>query len=474
MSILPFSSSDKKYRRSPKSHPFLPKNQNNNQFRSDESYYESGEIGFNGASFSGAVFNLSTTIVGAGIMALPATVKELGLLPGLIMIVVMAVLTESSIEIILRFGKASKSVSYSGVVGDSFGGGGRTLLQICVIVNNLGLLIVYMIIIGDVMSGTRLSSGMVHHSGVLEEWFGTHWWTSPYVILLFTALTVISPLISFKRVDSLRYTSALSVALAVVFVAIMTGITVVKLMIGSIEMPRLFPKVVDQASFWKLFTTVPVLVTAYICHYSIHPIENELKDPSQMKLIVRASLTFCASVYVATSLFGFLLFGEKTLDDVLANFDADLGIPYAGLLLNDVVRVSYGLHLILVFPVVFFSLRLSVDGLLFPTAVPIVFDNRRFLSISVGLMGVIFIGATFVPNIWTAFQFTGATAATSLGFIFPAAIVLKDQYGIATKKDRLLSWFLMILAVTSSTIAISSNIYSIFKDQGSEIMRSEE
>ncbi|MCL7030224.1 hypothetical protein MKW94_017904, partial [Papaver nudicaule] len=52
----------------------------------------------------------------------------------------------------------------------------------------------------DVMSGTRLRSGMVHHSGVLEEWFGPHWWTSPAVILLFTALTIISPLISFKRV----------------------------------------------------------------------------------------------------------------------------------------------------------------------------------------------------------------------------------------------------------------------------------
>ena len=31
-----------------------------------------------GSSFSGAVFNLSTTIVGAGIMALPAAVKQLG------------------------------------------------------------------------------------------------------------------------------------------------------------------------------------------------------------------------------------------------------------------------------------------------------------------------------------------------------------------------------------------------------------
>ncbi|OVA00291.1 Amino acid transporter [Macleaya cordata] len=461
MTVLTFSGGERKYRRSPRNHPLLPQKHDG-----DDSPFGSDiddQIGFNGASFSGAVFNLSTTIVGAGIMALPATVKELGLLPGLIMIILVAVLTESTIEMVLRFGKASKAVTYSGVLGDAFGGSGRTLLQVCIIVNNLGLLIVYMIIIGEVVSGTR--TGVVHHYGVVEGWLGRHWWTSPSFVLLLTTLLVFAPLISFKRVDSLRYTSALSVALAVVFVAITTGITVVKLVNGSVGMPRLLPQIVDQASFWKLFTTVPVLVTAYICHYSIHPIENELKDPSQMKSIVRTSLAFCSSVYVATSLFGFLLFGEQTLDDVLANFDADLGIPFGGIL-NDVVRVSYGLHLMLVFPVVFFSLRLSVDGLLFPMAVPIGFDNKRFMSISVGLMGFIFIGANFVPNIWTAFQFTGATAATSLGFIFPAAIALRDSHGIATKKDRILSWGLMFLAVTSSTVAISSNIYSIFNDQG--------
>ena len=68
--------------------------------------------------------------------------------------------------------------------------------------------------------------------------------------------------------DSLRYTSALSVALAVVFVAITAGVAIVKLVEGSIGMPRLLPEIVDQASFWNLFTTVPILVTAYICHHN--------------------------------------------------------------------------------------------------------------------------------------------------------------------------------------------------------------
>lgn len=118
--------------------PLLPKRQEE----------EGGYDEFDGASFSGAVFNLSTTIVGAGIMALPATMKVLGLGVGVAMIIFMAFLAEASIELLLRFSRAGKTVSYGGLMGDAFGKYGKGLLQVCVLVNNIGVLIVYMIIIG--------------------------------------------------------------------------------------------------------------------------------------------------------------------------------------------------------------------------------------------------------------------------------------------------------------------------------------
>lgn len=157
---------------------------------------------------------------------------------------------------------------------------------------------------------------------------------------------------------------------------------------------------------------------------AVHSISNELEDSTQIRGVVQTSLALCSSVYIMTSLFGFLLFGDGTLDDVLANFDTNLGIPY-GSFLNDAVRVSYAAHLMLVFPVVFFPLRLNLDGLLFPSSRPLVLSNMRFALVTVGLISIIFLGANFIPSIWDAFQFTGATAAVCLGFIFPAAITLK-------------------------------------------------
>lgn len=213
-------------------------------------------------------------------------------------------------------------------------------------------------------------------------------------------------------------------------------------------MPRLLPNITDNTSFWNLFTVVPVIVTAFICHFNgkwshhhrcgwiwqfsnyvscpsaVHTIENELEDSSMIQPVVWTSLVLCSSVYIMTSFFGFLLFGDSTLDDVLANFDTDLGVPYS-YVLNDVVRISYALHLMLVFPVVFYPLRQNLDGLLFPSARPLVSDNFRFTLLSVALISLIFLGANFVPSIWVAFQFTGATSAVCIGFIFPAAIALR-------------------------------------------------
>ncbi|GLU10871.1 hypothetical protein SLE2022_276500 [Rubroshorea leprosula] len=429
--------------------PLLPKRE------SDVGFDE-----FNGASFTGAVFNLSTTIIGAGIMALPATMKVLGLVGGIFMIIFMAFLTEASIEFLLRFSRAGKTTSYGGLMGDAFGKYGRVALQVAVLVNNIGVLIVYMIIIGDVLSGT--SSSGVHHAGVLEGWFGDHWWNGRTFVLLVTTLGVFTPLACFKRIDSLSFTSALSVALAVVFLVITVGIAVFKLIDGSIMMPRLLPDVTDLTSFWKLFTVVPVLVTAYICHYNVHSIDNELEDSTQIKGVVRSAIALCSSVYVMTSIFGFLLFGDGTLDDVLANFDTDLGIPF-GSLLNDAVRVSYAAHLMLVFPIVFHPLRLNLDGLLFPSARALVLSNMRFALITTGLITLIFLGANFIPSIWDAFQFTGATAAVCLGFIFPAAITLRDRHNIATKKDKIIGIFMIVLAIFSNLVAIYSDAYALVK-----------
>ncbi|KAL3701781.1 hypothetical protein R1sor_019803 [Riccia sorocarpa] len=438
--------------------PLLPTKKQDLTVEADDGYHQ--------ASFSSAVFNLSTTIVGAGIMALPATMKVLGLPLGLLAIIISAILTERSLDFLIRFSKPIKARSYGGLMADSFGKVGKIMTQLCIIVNNIGVLIVYLIIIGDVLSGARGAGSQ--HTGILVELTGgPAWWNSRIFVLAVTTMFILTPLACFRHVDSLKHSSALSVGMALVFVVITTAVAIKKLFDGTIAAPRLVPNVYDIASFWRLFTVVPVMVTAYICHHNLHPIANEMKGSSTVEIhnVSRASITLCSAIYLATALFGYLLFGENTSSDILANFDADLDIPYSKLLC-DIIRISYAVHIMLVFPLLNFSLRLNLDSLLFPKSRPLSESSRRFSILTAILITTVFVGSTLVPNIWVAFEFTGSTATVLLGFIFPGLIALRDASNIATSRDKVVASVMVVIAVISSVAAIATDVIDLYTPAG--------
>lgn len=79
------------------------------------------------ASFAGSVFNLSCTIVGAGIMSLPAALKVLGVVPGIILIIGAGVLTECSIDLLIRFSDEGSVFSYGDAMESAFGRVGKKM-----------------------------------------------------------------------------------------------------------------------------------------------------------------------------------------------------------------------------------------------------------------------------------------------------------------------------------------------------------
>ncbi|KAF2296332.1 hypothetical protein GH714_037434 [Hevea brasiliensis] len=359
------------------------------------------------ASVSGAVFNVSTSIIGAGIMSIPATLKVLGVIPAFVLIVVIAWLVDISVVFLMRYTYSGESKTYAGVMREAFGTVGSVAVQICVMITNLGCLIIYLIII-----------------------------------------------------ESLRFSSAISVLLAVVFVGISSVLAISALIEGKTNSPRLLPHLDNQVSFFDLFTAVPVIVTAFTFHFNVHPIGFELGKPSDMISAVRISLVICAVIYFSIGIFGYLLFGESIMADILVNFDRSSDTA-SGALLNDMVRLSYALHLMLVFPLLNFSLRANIDEFLFPRKTLLAKDTTRFVSLTLIILIFTYLLAIAIPNIWYFFQFVGSTSAVCLAFIFPGAIVLRDTHRISTTKDRIIASTMIILAVVTSTIAISTNIYSM-------------
>ncbi|KAK7402351.1 hypothetical protein VNO78_14549 [Psophocarpus tetragonolobus] len=410
-----------------------------------------------GSGIPGAVFNLTTTVIGAGIMALPATMKVLGVALGIFLIIIMGILSEISVELLVRFSVLCKASSYGEVVQHAMGKPARILSEICIIVNNAGVLVVYLIIMGDVMSGS------VHHMGVFDQLMGNGVWDQRKLVILVVMVVFLAPLCSLDKIDSLSLTSAASVALAVLFVIVAFTVSFIKLVEGRIDTPRMLPDLSSKASILDLLVVIPIMTNAYVCHFNVQPIYNELQHPSPhtMNRVGRYTTVLCILVYSSTAISGYLLFGKDTESDVLTNFDKDLGIRFSSVL-NYVVRVGYILHLILVFPVIHFSLRQTVDALVFEGSPPLSESRKRSLGLTVVLLVLIYIGSTMIPSIWTAFKFTGATTAVSLGFIFPSLVALRlSHQGNLSYGEWILSWLMLVLAVTVSIVGVFGNVYSL-------------
>lgn len=410
-----------------------------------------------GSGVPGAVFNLTTTIIGAGIMALPATMKVLGVALGIVLIIVMGILSEISVELLVRFSVMCKASSYGEVVQHAMGRPARVVSEICIIVNNAGVLVVYLIIMGDVMSGS------VHHMGVFDQLMGNGVWDQRKLVILVVMVVFLAPLCSLDKIDSLSLTSAASVALAVLFVIVAFTVAFIKLVEGKVDSPRMFPDFSSKSAILDLLVVIPIMTNAYVCHFNVQPIYNELeqRSPQKMNRVGRLTTVLCILVYASTAISGYLLFGVDTESDVLTNFDKDLGVRFSSAI-NYIVRVGYILHLILVFPVIHFSLRQTVDALVFEGSPPLSESRKRSLGLTVILLVLIYIGSTMIPSIWTAFKFTGATTAVSLGFIFPSLVSLRLRHqGDLSRGEWVLSWIMLVLAVTVSIVGVVGNIYSL-------------
>ncbi|KAG6759729.1 hypothetical protein POTOM_036218 [Populus tomentosa] len=264
--------------------------------------------------------------------------------------------------------------TYGGLMGDAFGNVGRRVLQLFVMLNNVK---------ADVLSGT--SSCGVHHAGALEETTGGM--AVPFFFFSLPIPYFLHWHVSSIWANSLRYTSALAVALAVVFLVITAGITAVILVNGSANMP----------SGWEgLYYSKLHLVFASICYA--------------------------------------LEYGYKASDA----WDCSL--------LNDIVCISYALHLMLVFHVIFHPLRLNLGGLLFPSATPLVSDNDRFSLIITALISLILLGC----KLYT--QHLGSNLRS-----------FRDPHFAAAKKDKVMYVLVIFLALFSSLVAIYSDACALFR-----------
>lgn len=313
-----------------------------------------------GASLRGTVFNLVNTIMGGGVLGLPFAFEETGLLFAPWLIVFVGCISTMSIYMLVYALDVSRERSYARVAETLFGPRVSLCVDVAVVIQVLGTLVSYIVIIGDLLPP------------FMKEVSAPEFLQDRAECITFVYLVFILPICCMRHLDNLRYVSLVCLLiiglLAAVLVGIGSGLLSRTNGIDTSVPPHLLP-----ASASALIKQVPVMFFAFICQMNIPILYGELRRQrheavdskfktkrSKMMAGVCVGMLIVTLTYELTGIFGHLAFRDGTETDVLKNLAFDQGGPF----LAPYVKSAYSLAIVCSFPVMAFSGVESVHALL--------------------------------------------------------------------------------------------------------------
>lgn len=115
------------------------------------------------------------------------------------------------------------------------------------------------------------------------------------------------------------------------------------------------------------------------------------------------------------ALSGFLVFGDKTLGNVLNNFPSDNTMV-------NIARLCFGLNMLTTLPLEAFVCREVMETYFYPNGP---FSLRRHVIVSTVLVGAATLISLLICDLGAVFELVGATSAVAMAYVMPPMCYIK-------------------------------------------------
>lgn len=291
----------------------------------------------NKASWLSCYTNLTSTIVGAGVLGMPYAFASAGWLSGTVLLTISAASSALAVHFLSVCTRKTKMPSSFYAVADVAFPPARFAIDAAVALKCFGVATSYLIVVGDLMPYA------------MEYWETPLFWQRRELWILL-AFSFIAPLSYCESLDALKYTSGMSLLfiLYLVFVVILFAIPSYDADGGTCGSEQHPCRGAIQANNLSVATLqiLPVYIFGYTCQQNTFALVNELNHPVQRRIdsVIVASFGSSFLVYFVVAVCGYLTFGDNIKSDLLRTYP-DTGLTTtARVLVSLIVACHYPLQ----------------------------------------------------------------------------------------------------------------------------------
>ncbi|KAI8128432.1 hypothetical protein FF38_10022 [Lucilia cuprina] len=289
------------------------------------------------SSLPQASFNYINSIVGSGVIGIPYAFHRAGFGLGLLLLILVAYITDYSLILMVKCGHICGRFSYPGIMEAAYGKYGYYLLSLLQFMYPFLAMISYNVVVGDTLSKVLVR--------LIPSW-GTSMGAVRLGVVFFVTVGIVVPLCLYKNVSRLARASFISLA-CVVFILLAV---IINLISGDY-------KITDTAESWKFANSdvIPatgIMVFAFMCHHNTFLVYQSMRNATmeRWEKVTHISIGFAWTVAALFGIAGYSTFRALSQGDLLENYcwNDDL---------MNFSRVLFSISILLTFPIECFVSR---------------------------------------------------------------------------------------------------------------------
>lgn len=278
------------------------------------------------ASVMSAVFNMTATIVGGGVLSIPLSCARAGIIPFTLLMMFSAAATDFSLYLLVSCARRCGSTSFGKVAKSSFGSA-LELITTAVVFFLVGFIVVGLMILNVGIWSPIAVVGVSSMMGrtAPEETSSLQDGVVLLVLLgLMMKFLLKKDLTSLSNICYVGFFSIVILCVAMVYRAVEL----------NLSHPGMFTTNVKwvAASFADVLSALPIVLLAFLCSFNIISVHCSLVDPTRgrVKEVIHKAVFFSFLLMYVFGVAGYLFAYDETNGNILLSFDPKDPVIFLG------------------------------------------------------------------------------------------------------------------------------------------------